>query len=138
VSRVMIFLLSFYFGLGTFFSFIVAPNLFKSLERAVAGSIVEKVFPLYFGIGLGAVGISLLIGVTSKMSRFLLMLLTVNFLILLVLEFYVLPEAHSLKTAGSPEFVKIHLVSVIMSTVSLFFTFGAVVYLIVRTKDAGS
>ncbi len=134
----MIFLLSFYFGLGSFFSYIVAPQLFKSLERSVAGGIVEKVFPLYFGIGLGAVGISLLIGITSKMSRFLLLLLFVNLLILLALNFYVLPEAHALKSANSPEFARIHLISVIMSTVSLFFTFGAIVYLIVRTKDVGS
>ena len=134
----MIFLLSFYFGLGTFFSFIVAPELFRTLERSAAGDIVEKVFPLYFGAGLGTVGISLLIGITSKMSRFLLTLLIVNLIVLLALEFYVLPRAHSLKVAGSPEFVKMHLISVIMSTVSLFLTFGAVVYLIVRTKDGGS
>ncbi len=134
----MIFLLSFYFGLGAFFSYIVAPQLFKSLEKSVAGGIVEKVFPLYFGIGLGAVGISLLIGVTSKMSKFLLSLLAVNFLILLALQFYILPEAHALKSAGSTEFARIHLISMIMSTVSLFFTFGAIVYLIVRTKDVGS
>ncbi len=134
----MIFLLSFYFGLGSFFSFIVAPELFKTLERSVAGDIVERIFPLYFGVGLGAVGISLLIGLTSKMKRFLLTLLAVNLLVLIALEFYVLPKAHSLKVSGSPEFMKMHLVSVIMSTVSLFLTFGAIVYLIVRTKDAGS
>ncbi len=134
----MVFLLSFYFGLGSFFSYIVAPQLFKSLERSVAGGIVEKIFPLYFGIGLATVGISLLIGITSRMSRFLLFLLAVNLLILLALNFYVLPEAHSLKVAGSPEFTRVHLISVIMSTVSLFLTFGAIVYLIVRTKDAGS
>ncbi len=134
----MIFLLSFYFGLGAFFSYIVAPQLFKSLERSVAGGIVEKVFPLYFGIGLGAVGISLLIAVTSKMSRFLLTLLAVNLIILLVLQFYILPQAHALKSTSSPEFVRVHLISVIMSTVSLFFTFGAIVYLIVRTKDVNT
>ena len=128
----MIFLLSFYFGLGTFFSFIVAPTLFRVLERQQAGAVVEKVFPIYFGIGLGAVGISLLLGITSKMSKFLNLLLLINLLVLIVLEFYVLPKAHTLKTAGSPEFMKYHLISVIMSTVSLFFTFGAIVYLIVR------
>ncbi len=132
MNRVMIFLLSFYFGLGTFFSFIVAPTLFKVLERSQAGAVVEKVFPIYFGIGLGAVGASLLIGITSKMSKFLNLLLLINFLVLLALEFYVLPKAHSLKVSGSPEFMKYHLISVIMSTVSLFFTFGAIVYLIVR------
>jgi hypothetical protein len=128
----MLFLLSFYFGLGTFFSFVVAPTLFKVLERQQAGAVVEKVFPIYFGIGLGAVGVSLLLGITSKMSKFLNLLLLINLAVLLVLEFYILPKAHALKTSGSPEFMKYHLISVIMSTVSLFFTFGAIVYLIVR------
>ena len=134
----MIFLLSFYFGLGSFFSYIVAPELFRSLERGVAGGIVEKVFPLYFGVGLGTVGISLLIGITSKMSRFLLLLLAINFLVLLYLEFKLVPQAHALKVAGSPEFARAHLMSVILSMVSLFLTFGSIVYLIVKTKDAGS
>ena len=132
----MLFLLSFYFGLGSFFSFVVAPELFKNLDRTTAGGIVEKVFPLYFGVGIGAVGVSLLIGITSKMSRFLLLLIGINLLLLIALEFYILPEAHSLKVASSPEFRKMHLISVIMSTVSLFLTFGAVVYLIVKVKDA--
>lgn len=134
----MIFLLSFYFGLGSFFSFVVAPELFSTLDKSQAGSIVEKIFPLYFGVGLGAVGVSFLIGLTSKMSRFLLTLIGTNLIVLLILEFYVLPQAHSLKVSGSPDFVKMHLISVIMSTVSLFLTFGAIVYLIVRTRDAGS
>ncbi len=134
----MIFLLSFYFGLGAFFSYIVAPELFRSLEKGAAGGIVEKIFPLYFAAGLGAVGISFLIGITSRMSRFLLTLLGTNLIVLLALEFYVVPQAHSLKVSGSPEFVKMHLISVIMSTVSLFLTFGAIVYLIVRTRDVSS
>ncbi len=136
MNRVMIFLLSFYFGLGAFFSFIVAPELFKSLERQVAGSIVEEIFPLYFGIGLGAVGISLVLAFTSKMRRFLKTILGINFLVLLALELWVVPRAHQMKVAGSPEFAKWHLISVIMSVVSLFFTFGAIVFLIVKGKEA--
>ncbi|WP_121013053.1 DUF4149 domain-containing protein [Hydrogenivirga caldilitoris] len=138
MNRIMIFMLSFYFGLGAFFSYIVAPELFRSLERSVAGGIVEKVFPIYFGIGLGAVGLSLLIGLASKMDRFLIALLAVNLIVLLALQFYVLPEAHALKSTGSPEFARAHLISMIMSTVSLFFTFGAIVYLIVKTKNGSS
>jgi hypothetical protein len=72
------------------------------------------------------------------MSRLLIVLLGINFTVLLALQFYVLPRVHSLKGADSPAFVKLHLLSVIMSVVSLFFTFAAILYLIVRAKDAGS
>jgi len=138
VNRILIFLLSAYFGLGVFFSAVVAPVLFRSLERPVAGGIVEQIFPFYFGAGLGAAGVSLLIALTSKMSRLLITLIAANLLVLLALQFYVLPRIHTLKGADSPAFVKLHLLSVIMSVISLFFTFSAIIYLIVRTKDAGS
>lgn len=138
MNRVIVFLLSAYFGLGVFFNVVVAPVLFRSLERSVAGSIVEHIFPFYFGAGLGAVGVSLLIALTSKMSRLLILLIGANLLVLLALRFYVLPKIHTLKGADSLAFVKLHLLSEIMSVVSLFFTFSAIIYLIVRTRDAGS
>ncbi len=133
----MLFLLSMYFGLGGFFSFFVAPTLFKVLEREQASAVVERVFPYYFWIGLAVVAVSLLIALTSKMPKFLNMLLMVNLMVLIALVFYVSPKVHDLKVAGSPEFLKMHLVSVIMSTVSLFLTFGSIVYLIVK-RNVGS
>ncbi len=135
MKRIMIFLLSFYFGLGTFFSFIVAPTLFKTLERTTAGAVVERVFPLYFGIGLGSVGVVLLMALSSRLGKFLIALLAVNLAVLALELFYILPSAHELKSMGSEEFVKYHLYSVILSTVSLFFTFGAIVYLIVKREN---
>ncbi len=138
MNRVLIFLLSSYFGLGLFFSVVTAPTLFKTLERTVAGSVVEKIFPFYFGAGLGAVVLSLLIAISSRMSKLLILLLTANTAVLLTLQFYIVPKVHNLKVADSPAFVKLHLLSVIMSVISLFFTFSAIIYLIVRTKDGGS
>ena len=132
MKRIIIFILSFYFGLGSFFSYIVAPILFNTLGKSTAGNVVEKIFPLYFGIGLGAVFISTLMSVTSKMSAFLNLLLTVNLIVLVALNFNVLPGLQSLPDPSSSEFLKMHVVSTIMSTVSLFFTFGAIVYLIVK------
>ncbi len=130
--RIMIFLLSFYFGLGTFFSFAVAPVLFKVLERTTAGAVVERIFPLYFGIGLGSVGAVFLMALSLRLSKFLLSLLAVNLLLLALEFFHILPTLGELKASGSPDFMKYHLYSVILGTVSLFFTFGAIVYLIVK------
>ena len=131
----MIFLLSFYFGLGAFFSFAVTPVLFKVLEKSAAGAVVERIFPLYFGIGLGSVGAVFLMALSSRLGKFLLTLLTVNLIVLSLEFFYILPTIGDLKATGSPEFSKYHLYSVILGTVSLFFTFGAIVYLIVKRTD---
>jgi hypothetical protein len=40
-------------GIASFFSFAVAPTLFRLVDRAVAGEAVAVVLPRYYGTGLG-------------------------------------------------------------------------------------
>jgi hypothetical protein len=53
MDKLLLFLNSAYLGLGAFFSFYVAPTLFKVLEKTEAGKVVERVFPVYFSLGSG-------------------------------------------------------------------------------------
>ena len=48
-----IYLLSLVCWIGSiiFFSFIVAPIIFKTLDREKAGEVVRKIFPLYYKLG---------------------------------------------------------------------------------------
>jgi hypothetical protein len=48
MDKLLLFLNSAYLGLGAFFSFYVAPTLFKVLEKTEAGKVVERVFPCLF------------------------------------------------------------------------------------------
>jgi len=89
MDKLLLFLNSAYLGLGAFFSFYVAPTLFKVLEKTEAGKVVERVFPVYFSLGVVVMLISTLLG--WKVSRSFFLLALINLLIHLVHRFYVLP-----------------------------------------------
>lgn len=56
-----IYLISLVFWIGSilFFSFFTAPVLFKTLDRAAAGEVIEVIFPRYYGIGYVCSGLIL-------------------------------------------------------------------------------
>ncbi|MEZ0361745.1 MAG: DUF4149 domain-containing protein [Hydrogenobacter sp.] len=121
MSRFLLFLNSFYLGLGVFFSFYVAPTLFKVLEKEQAGRVVEKIFPVYFGIGLFIMVFSLLSG--FKLGKWVILLLTLNLLVLAFQEFYVLPLSHQLKLTDYQSFMKWHGISMVLNLVNLLTVF---------------
>ncbi|AAC06497.1 DUF4149 domain-containing protein [Aquifex aeolicus] len=123
-------LLSFFLGLGSFFSFYVAPTLFKVLERQQAGAVVEKVFPVYFGLGIILVGISLFLGRDS--GKLFLSLGILNLLLLLLQEFIVIPKLHGLKATNYELFLKYHGVSMGINLAILLLTLGKVLILIFK------
>lgn len=116
--KLLIFLNAFYLGLGSFFSFFIAPTLFKVLQKEMAGAVVERVFPVYFSIGLVILLISSVI--SFQISRLVFLLSLVNALIHAIHIFYVLPTAHNLKGVDYALFMKWHGISMGMNVISLF------------------
>ncbi|QWK20536.1 MAG: DUF4149 domain-containing protein [Hydrogenobacter thermophilus] len=121
MSRLLLFLNSFYLGLGAFFSFYVAPTLFRVLEKEQAGRVVEKVFPAYFGIGLVIALISLVLSL--KLGRWFVLLVLINLLVLAFQEFYVLPLSHQLKLIDYQAFMRWHGISMVLNVLSLLLVF---------------
>lgn len=130
MSRLLLFVNSFYLGLGVFFSFYVAPTLFKVLEKEQAGRVAEKIFPVYFGIGLFITVFSLLSG--FKLGKWVILLLTLNLLLLAFQEFYVLPLSHQLKLTDYQSFMKWHGISMVLNLVSLLTVFVLCLLLLKR------
>lgn len=118
--KFLLFINSLYLGLGSFFSFFVAPTLFRVLERQDAGRVVEKVFPVYFSIGLVVSLISLILG--YKLGKGVALLALFNLLLHGVHLFYVLPTADALKTVDYQAFMKWHGISMAMNLISLLIT----------------
>lgn len=119
--KLLLFLNSFYLGLGVFFSFYVAPTLFRVLEKEQAGRVVEKVFPAYFGIGLVIALVSLVL--SFKLGRWLALLVLINLLVLAFQEFYVLPLSHQLKLIDYQAFMRWHGISMVLNVLSLLLVF---------------
>ncbi|MFN3813777.1 MAG: DUF4149 domain-containing protein [Aquificaceae bacterium] len=126
--KLLLFLNTFYLGLGSFFSLYVAPTLFKVLEKEQAGKVVERVFPVYFGIGLLVVFSSLLM--TLRFDKLLALLSLLNLLILAFQEFYVLPISHQLKMVDYQAFMRWHGVSMVLNLISLLMIFISCILLI--------
>jgi len=118
--KFLLFINSLYLGLGSFFSFFIAPTLFKVLQKEQAGAVVEKVFPVYFSLGLVASLITIIL--SFKYSKLIFGLALANVLIHALHIFYVLPTAHNLKMVDYQAFMKLHGISMGMNLLSLFLT----------------
>jgi len=130
MSKFLMFLNAFYLGMGTFFSFYIAPLLFKVLEKDQAGRVVEKVFPIYFLTGFLIMLISTFFGWKVSKSFFLVALL--NLLIHGLHRFYILPTASHLKLTDYPAFIKWHGFSVGLNLTGLVLTLFMVILLAKR------
>ncbi len=126
----MLVLISFYLGLGSFFSFFVAPVLFRVLEKEQAGKVVEQVFPVYFGIGILVFLISLVLSYISGLGKLTYGLILLTLILLLILELYILPVSHSLKATNYQAFLKYHGISMAMNVGVLLLTLINVINLL--------
>lgn len=130
MKNFLLFINSFYLGLGSFFSFFIAPTLFRVLAREQAGSVVEKIFPVYFLVGL-VVGLvsSLLLFKQDKVALLLAMLV---FLTSAVELFFIVPYSHHLKQVDYERFLFWHGVSMVINLVNLLSSFGLCVRLMLK------
>ncbi len=119
MEKLVISILSAYMGMGIFFSFYIAPLLFRMLERSKAGSIVENIFPVYFAIGIATVFISLLVSFFSSLGKKVYIPLLLALLLLIILEFYIVPTAHELKTTNYSAFMRFHTYSVALNVITM-------------------
>ncbi|MFN3871231.1 MAG: DUF4149 domain-containing protein [Aquificaceae bacterium] len=130
MDKFLLFINSLYLGLGAFFSFFVAPTLFKVLQKEQAGTVVEKIFPVYFSIGLA---VSLITSLLSfKLSKSVFYLAFINLLLHALHVFYILPKAHALKTVDYSTFMKWHGLSMGVNLLSLLLTLILCILLIRR------
>jgi fatty acid desaturase len=128
--KFLLFLNAFYLGLGTFFSFYVAPLLFRVLEKEYAGRVVEKVFPVYFGLGLIFSLLSLILG--FRLGKGVVIILILNLIILAFQEFYVLPLSHHLKFTDYEAFMKWHGISMVLNLTHLLLVFVLCILLLLK------
>lgn len=128
MEKMVVFLNSLYLGMASFFSFYVAPTLFKVLGKEQAGKVVEKVFPVYFGVGGLVALLSVLLGL--RIGKFFVLLAILNLLLHILQEFYILPTANQLKQSNYEEFMRWHGISVSVNLAILVITLIMVVIIL--------
>ena len=120
------------FAIGSFFSFVVAPLLFKTLGKEQAGRVVEKIFPIFFATCLGLDAISLLAVFKANVGFLLILILILTITFNAIQLYIIIPESRERKRTDYQAFLKIHKISVILNLSVIILNFLGVVYLIFK------
>jgi hypothetical protein len=115
MQRFVVSLLSLYLGISVYFSFVIAPILFKVLDKKLAGQIVSRIFPSYFWIGLITLLIVLVYFVKNPPGIIIYCLIIITIFFIIFQIFYVLPSSQILKTTNYSIFLKLHMYSVVLN-----------------------
>ena len=120
--KISSFIITAYFGLSIFFSFVTAPILFKTIEKQLAGMVVGEIFPIYFTVGVVVFAISgiFFLKQPGMKSYFILTLIILG--ILLIQLLYVLPSSENLKVSNYDVFMKVHAASMILNAIMILLT----------------
>jgi len=87
------------------------------MEKVVIS--VLSAYLVYFAIGIATVFISLFASFLASLGKKVYLSLGVALILLLILEFYIVPVSHNLKTTDYQAFMRFHTYSVIMNVVTM-------------------
>ncbi len=108
------------FGVIVFFSFVVAPITFITLDIENAGKFIRRLFPFYYGFNLFCLILSLLIALVdgSFAVRYHIVILCV--ILFLFTLFYLMPKINKYRDNSNESMFKItHRLSVVINYVQL-------------------
>ncbi|HIP98391.1 MAG TPA: DUF4149 domain-containing protein [Aquifex aeolicus] len=120
------------FSIGVFFSFVIAPILFKTLGKEQAGKIVEKTLPLYFALCLGLDALSLLAVFKANVGFILILILILTITLNAVQLYIIFPESREKKRTDYQGFLKLHKISLTFNIAVILLNLTAVLYLIFK------
>ena len=108
------------FGVIVFFSFVVAPITFITLDIENAGKFIRRIFPFYYGFNLFCLILSLLIALVdgSFAVRYHIVILCV--ILFLFTLFYLMPKINKYRDSSNERMFKItHRLSVVINYAQL-------------------
>ena len=123
--NLIVILVSFWVGSIIFFSSIIAPTIFKSVDEKNAGYFLRAFFPKYYYFGLIMGVLSILILIINDLidaMDYQLMLILVTMIILSIISLKMIPlinNARDMGEEGKTSFDRLHLVSVMLNVITL-------------------
>ena len=116
-------LISIWIGVIVFFSAIIAPTVFKTLDEKSAGVFLRAFFPKYylFAIVIGLAALALIMIFNIEMSN-ILYIAIVSITILSIISRFMIPminNARDLGEKGKQKFNRLHALSVSLNVITL-------------------
>ena len=116
-------LISIWIGVIVFFSAIIAPTVFKTLDEKSAGVFLRAFFPKYylFAIVIGLASLALIMIFNIEMSN-ILYIAIVSMTILSIISRFMIPminNARDMGEKGKEKFNRLHMLSVSLNVITL-------------------
>ena len=116
-------LISIWIGVIVFFSAIIAPTVFKTLDEKSAGVFLRAFFPKYylFAIVIGLAALALIMIFNIEMSN-ILYIAIVSMTILSIISRFMIPminNARDMGEKGKQKFNRLHMLSVSLNVITL-------------------
>ena len=116
-------LISIWIGVIVFFSAIIAPTVFKTLDEKSAGVFLRAFFPKYylFAIVIGLAALALIMIFNIEMSN-ILYIAIVSMTILSIISRFMIPminNARDMGEKGKQKFTRLHALSVSLNVITL-------------------
>jgi len=116
-------LISIWIGVIVFFSAIIAPTVFKTLDEKSAGVFLRAFFPKYylFAIVIGLAALALIMVFNIEMSN-ILYIAIVSMTILSIISRFMIPminNARDMGEKGKQKFNRLHALSVSLNVITL-------------------
>ena len=116
-------LISIWIGVIVFFSAIIAPTVFKTLDEKSAGVFLRAFFPKYylFAIVIGLATLALIMIFNIEMSN-ILYIAIVSMTILSIISRFMIPminNARDMGEKGKEKFNRLHMLSVSLNVITL-------------------
>ena len=116
-------LISIWIGVIVFFSAIIAPTVFKTLDEKSAGVFLRAFFPKYylFAIVIGLAALALIMIFDIKVSN-ILYIAIVSMTILSIISRFMIPminNARDMGEKGKEKFNRLHMLSVSLNVITL-------------------
>ena len=116
-------LISIWIGVIVFFSAIIAPTVFKTLDEKSAGVFLRAFFPKYylFAIVIGLAALALIMVFNIEMSN-ILYIAIVSMTVLSIISRFMIPiinKARDMGEKGKQKFNRLHALSVSLNVITL-------------------
>ena len=117
-------------GIMLFFSFVIAPTVFKFLPTTESGPYIRKLFPIYYIINAVLALGSLIAIVSLQVFNIIFYANTVNLVLFALCYFYLMPTINKQKTKNNRKFKILHGSSVAINLIQIILLISVTVILL--------
>ena len=122
IEQISIYIISIILGIMIFFSFVIAPVVFTTLNEENARKFIRRIFPFYYNVNLGISLIVLIVFIFLGNFKFDFFLILTVAILFAVSNYLLMPLINKFRDENNnKKFKYTHLISVIFNFIQMLF-----------------